>query len=99
MIQRLADTFTAEPVERPEQNQVEFLPACCVEHSPERGAIVRLARSFVYILRCDLPTFRLFAFDEGAQLTKLVLMVLAFVLCAHARVQCNPHRSTVAADR
>lgn len=78
------DSFTAEPVERPEQHQIELPLPCIAKHSLEVRPVRFAAGIVVHVLVGDLPALLPRVFPQGYQ---LVFGVLPFVLCADTSVQ------------
>src|SRR6266700_6233316 len=86
MVQRFGDALPAEPIERPEQHQVEVLDSSVRHQLLELRPVGPCAGCLVDVLAHDLASGMLAILPEFAE---LVLRVLALVLGADAGVQGN----------
>jgi hypothetical protein len=87
---RFVRAFSAEPIQRPEQDAVELSFCRVGHHGLELRAVALAARIVIFVFQYDGP------FLGGAELAKLISLVgnlLPFVSARNARIEISSGRS------
>lgn len=86
MLKSFQDSFTTEPIKRPEQHHVELLLGSIGKKPLECIAITPAAAGTIDVLAANLPAFIPFPVGELAQFLQLVFAVLALVASGHTSI-------------
>src|SRR5262249_2146624 len=92
VLERFEYALAGEPIQAPEQHQVELLSRGRVEHAAEGRAIRRLAGHLIHEFIGQDPSVTGLAGYEVTQLPQLVLVILTLVFRTYPCVQGDSHR-------